>query len=421
MFALPYEKKGENMNSYIKEKKKIPFETIMLGFSFWMIFITIEGSFSIQILLPILLLIMGYYLLIKKKTIIEINEESKIFFMYILALLFSTVINTIRYNQYYSINTIIGVLYFIVIFLWYLFNTNKKYTGREIKYIINSYIFMSLICSILVITRYFDGQQGKIAMINLVNVEIDENYVSALVAMASLYLLNNIINSKKNMALLHKILKLIILAINILAIALSGSRASFLGVIICMIISYFVSFGKDLNFNKVLKLGLIFLVIVFAGTKLINYIPSWTFNRFFNSNYVDNSNSKRMDMWKNGVKGVINSPLIGYSIRIFDQLPQYEYIHGFKIPERVPAHQTYIDLILYSGIIGFIPFLYFLFKIFRRIFKSKNKLYIPMVLLLLMISNIIGAEKSVFFWNNLILLTIIGKYLQENNDIEEII
>lgn len=197
MFALPYEKKGENMNSYIKEKKKIPFETIMLGFSFWMIFITIEGSFSIQILLPILLLIMGYYLLIKKKTIIEINEESKIFFMYILALLFSTVINTIRYNQYYSINTIIGVLYFIVIFLWYLFNTNKKYTGREIKYIINSYIFMSLICSILVITRYFDGQQGKIAMINLVNVEIDENYVSALVAMASLYLLNNIINSKK--------------------------------------------------------------------------------------------------------------------------------------------------------------------------------------------------------------------------------
>lgn len=223
------------------------------------------------------------------------------------------------------------------------------------------------------------------------------------------------------MTLLHKILKLIILAINILAIALSGSRASFLGVIICMIISYFVSFGKDLNFNKVLKLGLIFLVIVFAGTKLINYIPSWTFNRFFNSNYVDNSNSKRMDMWKNGVKGVINSPLIGYSIRIFDQLPQYEYIHGFKIPERVPAHQTYIDLILYSGIIGFIPFLYFLFKIFRRIFKSKNKLYIPMVLLLLMISNIIGAEKSVFFWNNLILLTIIGKYLQENNDIEEII
>ena len=49
-------------------------------------------------------------------------------------------------------------------------------------------------------------------------------------------------------------------------------------------------------------------------------------------------------------------------------------------------------------------FIYYLFKAFLK--KEKFK-YVPMILLFLFITNIIGAERSVFFWNTLIILTII--------------
>ena len=62
---------------------------------------------------------------------------------------------------------------------------------------------------------------------------------------------------------------------------------------------------------------------------------------------------------------------------------------------------------IYSGIIGFIPFILFLYYLFRSFFNKGKSKYIPMIILFIFITNIIGAERSVFFWNTLIMLTII--------------
>ena len=409
------------MNKDINKKRKISFDTMLFALSFWMIFITIEGSFSVQILLPILLIIILYKIIIQRNFKIRINPESKILFIFITALIFSTTINLITNSNYFSVDTLIGVAYFLVIYLWYLLNTNKTYEAPEIKFIINSYIGMSVLCSILLIARFLSGQIGKIAMINFINVEIDENYVSALISMATLFLFNNILNNKIKGKAYIKLFKLIALGVNILAIALSGSRAALIGTILCFGMSYIMAFGKNLTGKKIIKLVLLFCILIGIGVKVLDYIPAWTFNRYFNSNYSDNSNNKRVLMWKNGINGFISSPFYGYSIRIFDKLPEFSTIEGFKIPERVPAHQTYIDLLLYTGILGFIPFIVFIYKIFKLNITQNEKRLLPMIIFFIFITNIIGAEKSVFMWNNLILFTIIGDYTTKYKNINDII
>ena len=95
------------------------------------------------------------------------------------------------------------------------------------------------------------------------------------------------------------------------------------------------------------------------------------------------------------------------SIRIFDKIPEFGTINDFEIPDRVPAHQTYLDILIYSGVIGFIPFILFLYYLFKAFLKKEKFKYVPMIFLFLFITNIIGAERSVFFWNTLIILTII--------------
>lgn len=400
--------------------KKKSLATVLFALSFWLIFVTIEGSFSVQMFLPFLLLIILYKVIICKKFKIKINTESKTLFWFIAALINSTAINAITHNSYFSVNTLIGIAYFIVIYLWYLFNTNKVYDKLEIKYIISSYIGMSVLCSIMLIRRFLGGQLGKIAMINFINVEIDENYVSALIAMASLFLFSIILNNDSNTKISVKILRIIFLGINILAIALSGSRAALIGTILCIILSYMLALKSNLTRKKLIKLLVICFLVIGIGGKVLNYLPAWTFNRYFNSSYSDNSNSRRVLMWKNGINGFFYSPFYGYSIRIFDQLPNFSNIDGFQIPERVPAHQTYIDILLYTGIFGFIPFILFICKILKKIITKEEKRMLPMVLFLLFITNIIGAEKSVLMWNNLILFTIIGDYIEKNENINDI-
>ena len=385
--------------------KKVSFDAIMFALSYWLIFITFEGSFSVQVLFPILILMIIYKIFIDNNIKVKMDKGKRTLFYFIVALFISTITNLIINIKYFNINTIIGLLYFVIIFLWYIVTTNKIYSDKEIRIIKTSYILTSVICSLFLIERFLSGQTGKIAMINLVNMEIDENYVSALIAMATLFIFQDILSINKKIGI--KLINIIYLVINIFAVALSGSRAALIGLAIAMGLQYVIMFFEKVNLKRILKFIMIIVIITAIGIKVLEYIPTWTYNRYFNSNYVDKSNSKRVLMWKNGMRGIMKKPLTGYSIRIFDKIPEFATINDFEIPDRVPAHQTYLDILIYSGLLGFIPFMLFLYYLFKEFLKKGSFKYIPMIFLFLFITNIIGAERSVFFWNTLIILTII--------------
>lgn len=402
-------------------KGKISFSAFVFAFSFWLIFVTIEGSFSVQIFLPILPIVMITTIIKSNDFKLKIYKEYKYLFIFIFALTISTIFSFVFYIKYFDFECLIGLLYFVVIFLWYILNANKNYTAKELNFIIRSYIWMSVLCSIFLLSRFLNGQDGKIAMINLLNIEIDENYVSALISVATVYIFIRILN-KTNDNIKEKIINILLLAINILGIALSGSRAALLSTMLAMVISFFYAFRFKINIKKIIKLFLILIITIAIGIKILDYIPEWTFNRYFNSNYVDNSNNTRLSLWKNGLNGILNSPFLGYGIRIFHKLPEFKYIiNGASTPAGVPAHQTYLDLMLYAGILGFIPFILFLYNIIKIFLKKKNRIFIPVIIVIFLITNIVGAERSVFLWNNIILLALINRFIANGGNIDDIV
>ena len=90
--------------------KKVSFDTIMFALSYWLIFITFEGSFSVQILLPVLILMIIYKVFIDKNIRIKMDKSKRNLFYFVLELFISTIINIIVNIKYFNINTIIGLL-----------------------------------------------------------------------------------------------------------------------------------------------------------------------------------------------------------------------------------------------------------------------------------------------------------------------
>ena len=168
---------------------------------------------------------------------------------------------------------------------------------------------------------------------------------------------------------------------------------------------------KDkISFKKIIIMFGIVIVGIFFIANLKNIMPVWIYNRYFNSNYMDNSNTQRILIWKNALSGISNQPILGFGMGTFPNLKQYAYTAG----QSTPAHQTLLDMGLYGGIIGIIIFIYLIYLIIFPIVKNKKtKKYTGAIFCIFFISMILSATKSMFLWNNLIFLTLL--YQMETN------
>ena len=97
-------------------KGNISFSAFIFGFSFWLIFVTIEGSFSVQIFLPILPIVMITTIIKSKDFRLKICKEYKYLFIFIFVLTISTIFGLVFYTKYFDFECLIGLLYFVVIF-----------------------------------------------------------------------------------------------------------------------------------------------------------------------------------------------------------------------------------------------------------------------------------------------------------------
>ncbi len=390
------------------QKKSIP--AVIFGLSIWAILFMKEGTFSIQSII-IFLLALVYFYIVSKKNIFKITNDVKIFILFIVIVVLSTAINSFRHIEVLSVDNITGIVYFIAIFFWYFLTTNHVYNNKDIKFIINNYCYVSTICSILVLAQSLSGIHGKIAMVNFVGTVTDENFVSAIISMAPIYLFTNILYSDKKLKM-NYIINIFMLIINILGVCVIGSRAGMIGMIISLVAAFIIYFMRGFGLKKLLYLFLIILLVGFIASYAIKIMPQWIYIRYFGTTYMDNSNTTRLKIWENALEGIYDQPIIGFGMGTFPNLSKYTFTAG----KSTPAHETFLDIAIYSGLTGLLIFLIFLEKIFRKfILVSNRRLYIPIVFNLIFISLIVGAEKSVFFWNNLIILKILDKYLEQNN------
>ena len=129
--------------------------------------------------------------------------------------------------------------------------------------------------------------------------------------------------------------------------------------------------------------------------------------------YIDQTNNNgdqanvRYVLWFNGILAFLESPIIGFGPGSFS---------GFFEPfESVECHNTFIDLLTNTGLLGLVFYLFFLTKIFKS-FYSKN-----VILPLLMLSSIIiyslfhNILRHPTFW----LLLFSLNYISQNTNLNK--
>lgn len=391
----------------INKLKKITFFSLIFSISPFFMFLSFEGSISIICIFPLIFLDILYFLF-KHKEKIYLNTYSKYMIFLNITYIISFGLNSFIHNV--NLYCIIQLIYHFLILLWFLFNNQNEYKKSEIKLYIDCVIICSVLASLFIIYYNYFLNIHISSIKTFFGNSLGKNYFTIWISLAILLCFYMILYSSK------KIKYIVFSMILTFGLIFTNSRGGWLSLIFSggLLFIFFI-LDKRLSFKKILTILLIILLVPIFSKTLINYMPSWIYNRTFKNSYVDNSNLDRISSWKNGLNGFLDQPLIGFGPGIFSFVEDYQTTsRGVKVGDSTPSHNTFIDEALKGGIIGLIFFFLLFFKLAFSILK-KDKIYLPILFHVLINCMILGAGKTLYLWNTLIFLIVILKYIEKNS------
>lgn len=388
------------------KRRKENFTIIVFSISLFFIFFSMEGSFLLRSIIPPIVLVVLYTIVKRQK--IVLNAPMKWFLALEVIYFFSLLINSIRYNTGFSVA--IQMFYQLGIFVWFVVVLqDKSFSKEELNLYINSYITVCILCSIyIIVNNLFLGRYAS-SITSFLGYKIGKNFFGAFICMGPLFSTLKVLYSKKN-----KILNMIFTIIMLIAVLFTNSRGTLLALVIGLVLIV-SNYGKGKITKKQLLVILAIIIVAVLGIRpLLGLIPDWMFKRYFVNSYNDASNTDRMFRWKNAIDGIVHSPLFGYGPGVFALIPEYSVTEfGVSISDATYAHNTYLDVMVNGGLLGIICFLGIIYTTIRDAFRY-NKIFRPVIVCLIITSGILGAGKSVYFWNNLIFIGMLSVYSRQN-------
>lgn len=312
---------------------------------------------------------------------VKASYENVIIFLYMLVLVGGTLLTT-------SITS--KLLQFIIYVTLYILLSSLNVTDREVKILINGFALASIIYAILIICSRFVHSTAYIhSNIILFGTTLDPNYIGLPLVVAFSLLLYDFLNKKKSLLIISG---LFILA---LAILLTASRGNFVSLSLC-IIGNIIFFLKNRGVGLLKKVSI--LMISVAGLIIFYNFASNNFNLFLErmttfTSEGDISNG-RYELWNHAIKLWTEYPIFG---------------NGFESLGRrmnMGVHNTYIQLLCDSGLIGFALFILFLYLLLKKSFLYDTKLFIGLIGLVCH-SFFLGAVASRCFWVILIMARLV--------------
>ena len=279
--------------------------------------------------------------------------ESKLLFLF---LLYSSMIMFMRTGlQDVYLKYAAQIILCIIMF-------NFSINSREYSFIKNVFLVITVLFSIEAIrycvtnaaTRYYHGRIG------ILGVLFDPNFVGIPFIAASIILLDNVLRGKR------RALSIVGLLIIYVTIVYSASRGNFLSLFISNALVA-INYLRDSKTKSWRKIG-VFLIGCVAAYFLItyfanNFVSAW--QRMTSIN-LDNDNGRFL-LWEYSLKLFQEHPIFGNGIRAM-------YISFGKA-----SHNTYLQLLVEDGAIGFIIFICFWI---RMAVKSIRKDYLIGIILI---------------------------------------
>jgi O-antigen ligase len=301
-------------------------------------------------------------------------------------------------------------LFFALLSLNLFITVDYEEKKRKISRLIFTAVFSSLLVSIYAVMQYFGvdfllwdepAAITKRAFSTLGQPNFLGSFLTLTIPLTG-YLI------KKNNFVYARVFYIFVLAFQLLAILFSGSRSSWIALLLMSIIILFTVFLK--NNKKVFYLGISVVFILFIFLSLGSNSISQRFQSAFSFN--TGSSSARVVLWSSSLEA-IEENIWGYGIE-----NQREALFGFYEPSWAEfskvntvfdrAHNIFLDTILTIGIIGLLLLFYFYFYLFKniyyRIFNSKEKYLFVFLFFSLgayLISLLFGfatVVTSIYFW-----------------------
>jgi|SRR5699024_10445180 len=248
------------------------------------------------------------------------------------------------------------LLYFLsFVFLPFLLVSIIRINKFEYEKIFNIIIFGCVSVSIL--TYLFYGKLlGNVSRISQ-EVGKDANYISPLalsyvsvlgISLCFSYLLTRTPPVK------YKIYLYLTILLCLIPFFLGASRGSVLAFVFSISFYFLASRGL----TKKIKLIFPVFIIIFLFFFMSNYMGTSVFDRVINiSSAIDSQSSSavRLYLWENGILQFLNNPLLGDSLQL-------------EVAKHYP-HNIIVEVLMSTGLIGFIPFFIFSILIFKKSIK----------------------------------------------------
>ncbi len=386
---------------YANDPRMSKSECVLLGFSGLLIFVAYDDSFNMQITLPVFVLLLFGYL---KKTGGAFSDRIGFSFCVVAVGMASAsvILNLFIDPKIITDKTPLRILYLIEILLFYYVTTKRSYASDNLKLILIAGIVSGLAISLAIIWNYQNGAVGKISVTNIFGRSVEENYTAGLIVFEAMLCL---LGFRYTQQIGIKTILLCILLVMTYAILLTGSRAAIvaLAVGIAIFVVQNVLSGKVSLFAKIGIVALVFLFVAVIVLNADSILPRNLYDRIFVSSYADSSNAHRLELWSFGLEGFLRRPFFGYGIGNYN----YYVINVLGMTQHtvVVAHNTYLDALLDLGIVGLLPILALVLGRLKGV--ARSKVLFPAILSTLFTALIVGGERTFFFWNAIVILTIL--------------
>lgn len=180
---------------------------------------------------------------------------------------------------------------------------------------------------------------------------------------------------EKKMSFLRILLAIIAILILVTAILIGGARAGMISLIASSTLFIIYLFIKGKIKHKLRFAGLTLLLIVASGaifsqSEIVQQRFESTTSKFGSDEFLSQVTSMRTNLWYVGFKEIPNYWVNGVGPRAFDKVYQ-TYPEDYKFQEYVwQPHLHGLEVMIETGILGFIPYLLILLFIFIRMFTA---------------------------------------------------
>ncbi|WP_455539190.1 O-antigen ligase family protein [Terrisporobacter sp.] len=357
---------------YDKSYCIIFFVILVLMTSIYLSDLSIDMGFSLKpYMMVAVLAIILYYLILNEKHNFRILMYEKIF---ILLYMYMVVNGIFSKYAYMSLRMIINISLAMIMYIVSTDYLNHICSKKIINLTIISGSIFVVISLVLYLLKFSIAYQMDRGMCRLNGMVSDTNVYALFATPIFLLLLYKILNKE------YKYIPMF--CITLISIVFTFSRGGTLGIVTGTLILIIKNIRKESFKNKIFRyiIFVVAIIILFIITNQISIkFLGISLNKIIEGRIEDSGGSGRVDIWIRAINIFKQNPIFGIGIFNFQGYNLYYFNDYHHI------HNTFLEMMVENGIVGFIIFTTFLISFFLNESVNEESCLFKIIILSLIV------------------------------------